>query len=154
MEFLFIGLLLGLSAGISPGPLLTLVIAETLRYGLGAGILVAITPIITDLPIILLTLLILSRLDNYEWLLGLISFVGAIVLLIIGFDCLTARGVAPGGKATRGRANCPVPCDYAPKRSYPLFRAREVLEYLALGGAGGSPEGDQRLPPGPAPRRG
>ncbi len=51
-------------------------------------------------------------------------------------------------------ARCPVPCDYAPKRSYPLFRAREVLEYLALGGAGGSPEGDQRLPPGPAPRRG
>lgn len=48
----------------------------------------------------------------------------------------------------------PVPCDYLPKRSYPLFRAREVLEYLALGGAGGSPEGDQRLPPGPAPRRG
>ena len=56
MEFLFIGLLLGLSSGISPGPLLTLVIAETLRYGLGAGIRVAITPFITDLPIILLTL--------------------------------------------------------------------------------------------------
>ncbi|MGB8146285.1 MAG: type II toxin-antitoxin system HigB family toxin [Chromatiaceae bacterium] len=52
------------------------------------------------------------------------------------------------------KGNCPVPCDYLPKRSYPLFRAREVLEYLALGGAGGSPEGDQRLPPGPAPRRG
>lgn len=105
MEFLFIGLLLGLSAGISPGPLLTLVIAETLRYGLGAGIRVAITPIITDLPIILLTLLILSRLENYEWLLGVISLVGGIVLLIIGFDCLTAKGVGPGGEATRGRAN-------------------------------------------------
>ncbi len=26
------------------------------------------------------------------------------------------------------------PCDYIPRRSYPLFRAREVLEYLALGG--------------------
>lgn len=49
--------------------------------------------------------------------------------------------------------NCPVPCDYLPKRSYPLFRAREVLEYLALGGAGGSPEGDQRRPLGPEPRR-
>jgi hypothetical protein len=43
---------------------------------------------------------------------------------------------------------CPVPCDYLPKRSYPLFRAREVLEYLALGGAGGSPEGDQSPPQG------
>jgi hypothetical protein len=27
-----------------------------------------------------------------------------------------------------------VPCDYIPNRSYPLFRAREVLEYLAAGG--------------------
>ena len=104
MEFLFIGLLLGLSAGISPGPLLTLVIAETLRYGLGAGIRVAITPFITDLPIILLTLIILSRLANYEWLLGVISLVGGIVLLIMGFDCLMARGVVTAGEAARSNS--------------------------------------------------
>ncbi|HPB74882.1 MAG TPA: LysE family transporter, partial [Chromatiaceae bacterium] len=103
MEFLFIGLLLGLSSGISPGPLLTLVIAETLRYGLGAGIRVAITPFITDLPIILLTLIILSRLANYEWLLGVISLVGGIVLLIMGFDCLMARGVVTAGEAARSK---------------------------------------------------
>ena len=28
---------------------------------------------------------------------------------------------------------CSAPCDYILRRSYPLFRAREVLEYLALG---------------------
>ena len=95
MEFLLIGLVLGLSAGISPGPLLTLVIAETLRYGVGAGIRIALSPIITDLPIILLTLLILSRLRGYEWLLGLISFVGGIFLLIMGFDCLKAEAAPP-----------------------------------------------------------
>ena len=104
MEFLFIGLLLGLSSGISPGPLLTLVIAEALRYGLGAGIRVAITPFITDLPIILLTLIILSRLANYEWLLGVISLVGGIVLLIMGFDCLMARGVVTAGEAARSNS--------------------------------------------------
>jgi len=27
--------------------------------------------------------------------------------------------------------SCSVPCDYIPRRSYPLFRAREVLEHLA-----------------------
>ena len=95
MEFLFIGLVLGLSAGISPGPLLTLVIAETLRYGVGAGIRVAITPIITDLPIILLTLLLLTRLADYAWLLGLISLSGGVVLLIMGLDCLKAEGAMP-----------------------------------------------------------
>lgn len=26
-----------------------------------------------------------------------------------------------------GRLNCPVPCDHVPVRSWPLFRAREVL---------------------------
>jgi hypothetical protein len=33
-----------------------------------------------------------------------------------------------------------------PRRSYPLFRAREVLEYLAAGGDGGSPLGYCCLP--------
>lgn len=100
MEFLLIGLVLGLSAGIAPGPLLTLVIPETLRYGVGAGIRVAITPIITDLPIIFLTLLVLSRLADYEWLLGMISLVGGIVLLIMGFDCLKAEAVVPAAGTT------------------------------------------------------
>ncbi len=100
MEFLLIGLVLGLSAGISPGPLLTLVIAETLRYGVRAGIRVAITPIITDLPIILLTLLILSRLADYEWLLGGISLVGGIVLLIMAFDCLRVEEEVPDRETT------------------------------------------------------
>ncbi len=99
MEFLLIGLVLGLSAGISPGPLLTLVIAETLRYGVGAGIRVAITPIITDLPIILLTLLLLTRLADYAWLLGLISLSGGVVLLIMGLDCLKVEGAMPEGGA-------------------------------------------------------
>jgi transposase-like protein len=30
---------------------------------------------------------------------------------------------------------CSAPCDYIPRRSYPLFRAREVLDYLATPGA-------------------
>jgi ATP-dependent DNA helicase RecG len=34
---------------------------------------------------------------------------------------------------------CSVPEDYVSRRSYPLFRAREVLEYLAAGGDAGSP---------------
>jgi threonine/homoserine/homoserine lactone efflux protein len=34
----------GLSAGLSPGPLLTLVIAETLKRGIAAGIRIAVAP--------------------------------------------------------------------------------------------------------------
>lgn len=49
-------LVLGLSAGLSPGPLLTLMLSETLQNGVRAGLMVALAPVITDLPIILLAL--------------------------------------------------------------------------------------------------
>ncbi len=42
---------------------------------------------------------------------------------------------------TVGLAKCSVPCDYVPRRSYPLFRARGVLEALVTGPNVGSPEG-------------
>ncbi len=54
-----------------------------------------------------------------------------------------------GGQAARFYNSCSVPCDYVPKRSYPLFRARGVLEVLGAGRDAGSPEGDRS----PAPRR-
>ncbi len=38
------GIILGLSAGLAPGPLLTLVIAATLRRDAAAGIRVALPP--------------------------------------------------------------------------------------------------------------
>jgi threonine/homoserine/homoserine lactone efflux protein len=60
MTYLLLGLSLGLSAGISPGPLLTLVITRTLSRGFGAGLRVALSPLITDAPIILLSLLLFS----------------------------------------------------------------------------------------------
>jgi len=37
--------------------------------------------------------------------------------------------------AARGWGSYSAPCDYIPRRSYPLFRAREVLDYLATPGA-------------------
>jgi len=40
-------------------------------------------------------------------------------------------------------ANCPIPCDYIPKRSDPLFRAREVLEALLAGRNPHSSPGDR-----------
>ena len=61
-SFLFSGVVFGLSAGLSPGPLLTLVISETLKHNAKEGIKVSIAPILTDLPIVMITILVLSRL--------------------------------------------------------------------------------------------
>ena len=46
------GLTLGIVEGVKPGPLLTMVIRETLSGGLRAGIWTATAPIFTDGPLV------------------------------------------------------------------------------------------------------
>ncbi|MFK5986205.1 MAG: hypothetical protein QM479_12390 [Pseudomonadota bacterium] len=53
IDFFTLGIALALSAGFAPGPLLTLVISETLQHDIKAGIKVAFAPIITDFPIMI-----------------------------------------------------------------------------------------------------
>ena len=74
VNFLAMGSILGLSAGFAPGPLLTLVISETLQHDIRAGVKVALAPIVTDLPIIMLTLFILVKLSGFYKVLGIILF--------------------------------------------------------------------------------
>ena len=50
---LLVGFLLGAPAGFSPGPMLVLIISETLRRGIHAGAKVAFMPLITDIPLLL-----------------------------------------------------------------------------------------------------
>ncbi len=85
------GALLGLSAGMAPGPLLALVIAETLRGSVRAGILAALAPLLTDLPIIAASLLLVDALRDNAWIPGLLSAAGAIYLIWLGWECLTCR---------------------------------------------------------------
>ena len=92
--FLTTGIILGLSAGIAPGPLLALVISETLRHNVIAGIKVAITPIITDAPIILLTILLTAGLSQFKIILGLISFAGGFFILYLGIKTIRNGGGA------------------------------------------------------------
>ena len=62
--FLLQGLLLGFSAGISPGPLTALTISQTIKYSRKEGIKVAISPLVTDIPIVTISLLIFAKLTN------------------------------------------------------------------------------------------
>jgi threonine/homoserine/homoserine lactone efflux protein len=80
------GILLGLSAGLAPGPMLALVLAQTLRHGPREGCKVALTPLVTDPPIILATLLLATRLAELRPLLGLISIAGAIFVLCLAWE--------------------------------------------------------------------
>ena len=90
-EFITIGIVLGLSAGLAPGPLLTLVISETLRYDIRSGVRVALSPIFTDMPIIILTLAVLSQLSGFHNILGIISLTGGCVILFMGYESMNPK---------------------------------------------------------------
>lgn len=99
-HYILTGTLLGLSAGFSPGPLLTLVITETMQHGSRAGVRVALAPIITDLPIIALTVFILGKLAVFNAIMAGISFLGGLIVLFMGYQNLRIRGAVIDSEPT------------------------------------------------------
>jgi len=91
IEFLALGAFLGLTAGISPGPLLAITISETLQYGKWKGIKVAVSPLITDMPIVLSALFVLSQLASSSFIIGIIAFFGASYLIYSGIESLKIK---------------------------------------------------------------
>lgn len=93
ITFFITGMFFGLSGGLTPGPLLTLVISETLRYHIREGIKISFAPIFSDLPIVLASLFLISKLSDTKPVLGLIAFVGALYLIYLSYGNITFNGV-------------------------------------------------------------
>lgn len=93
LQFFLAGALLGLSSGISPGPLLTLVLTQTIKYNTIEGIKVALAPLFSDVPVILLAFFVISRLSSSGTVLALISFVGASFLAYLGIQSLKTGAI-------------------------------------------------------------
>jgi len=74
----------GLSGGLSPGPLLALVVAQTLAHGRKAGLAVAAAPLLTDGPIIAAAIFLLGRIEDSEPALGIVGLVGGSLLAVWG----------------------------------------------------------------------
>ena len=89
------GIIFGLSGGFTPGPLMTLVISETLRHGLREGLKIAMVPVISDFPIVLCSLLILSHLTEAEIMLGILALAGAAYLIHLGWESMRFKGKTP-----------------------------------------------------------
>jgi threonine/homoserine/homoserine lactone efflux protein len=85
---LFMGIMFGLSAGFAPGPLTMLVIRQTLRHNTREGMLVASAPILTDLPIILMSYFVLDRLTGMGLAVGAISAIGGLYVLYLSYETL------------------------------------------------------------------
>ena len=82
-----LGLSIGLAAGISPGPLLVLVITSALRSGWRAGALAACAPLVSDALVVLTALVVLDHLPHRA--LGVLGVVGAAFVIWTGV--LTVR---------------------------------------------------------------
>lgn len=93
IQLLIAGITLGLYAGFSPGPLLVLVISQTLKHGYEEGIRVAFAPIISDIPIIIICLLFLSLISKYTTILGIISIIGGLYLLYLAYASFKTKGL-------------------------------------------------------------
>lgn len=104
LKFLLVGCLLGLTAGISPGPLLALVISQSLKYGSREGVKVAFAPLIADIPIILLTVFLLSKLSGFDVVLSLISFAGGIFAAFLGFESFKTKGLLAATDETKANS--------------------------------------------------
>ncbi len=111
MDAVLTGLSIGLASGIAPGPLTILAIAATLRRGRGAGVKIAIAPLLSDTLIIIAAFTVVSRLpvSVITWL----GLAGGIVVAIFGVEILrAARSADPDslvGTAESDRLRFSVP---------------------------------------------
>jgi threonine/homoserine/homoserine lactone efflux protein len=97
LEYLATGVVLGLAAGFAPGPLLALILAQSIRYGTREGLKVAAAPLITDVPIVILaTALVVAAAEAAGGLLGAISLAGAAFVTYLGIESIRATGVQAG----------------------------------------------------------
>ena len=79
-------LIMGLGEGIKPGPLNTLVITETLQHDWRAGTKVAISPLITDAPIITISAWMWSQATSLSGVEAFMYLAGAAFLTWLGID--------------------------------------------------------------------
>lgn len=101
LPFLVSGLSLGLAAGLSPGPLLAVVIAQTLTHGVREGVKAAFAPILSDVPVVLLCLFVLARISSPGPVLGWIEAGGGVFVAYLGYETFRVPGLdlAGGGGA-------------------------------------------------------
>ncbi|HEY5995615.1 MAG TPA: LysE family transporter, partial [Candidatus Deferrimicrobiaceae bacterium] len=85
---------MGVSAGVSPGPMFALIVSQSVRHGAREGMKVAAAPALTDIPIILASTFLLSRIGDFKPALGIVSIAGALLLFKLAYE--TARSVPAG----------------------------------------------------------
>jgi threonine/homoserine/homoserine lactone efflux protein len=97
LEALGIGVALGLAAGLTPGPMLALVLSASLQGGFAAGARVAAAPLLSDLPVVPLCVLVLDGLPAH--VVAALAIAGGAFVAVLGVRSL--RAPAPAGATAR-----------------------------------------------------
>jgi threonine/homoserine/homoserine lactone efflux protein len=82
-SYLLQGLMLGFTAGAQPGPYQTYIISQSLRNGWRHTLIAAFAPLVSDLPIVLLVLYVLTRIPN--WLQHALYVTGGLFVLFLAW---------------------------------------------------------------------
>ncbi len=91
--YLLQGLTLGFSAGVSPGPLQAYFLSRSVQYGWRKTWPAAFAPLISDGPIVLLVLLVLTQ--TPAWLLRLLQLIGGVYILTLSWAVFRSLRSAP-----------------------------------------------------------
>jgi len=75
----------GLVAGLNPGPLGVYVIHQTMSKGYLHGLVASCTPFLTDLPILILVVLLTVKIGEQAWFVSAVSFAGAAYLARLAY---------------------------------------------------------------------
>jgi len=70
---------------------MTLVLTQALRHGSREGCKVALAPLVTDAPIIVLALVLASQAAHLHKVLGILSIAGGLFVLYLAFDTVRPR---------------------------------------------------------------
>lgn len=97
-EFFFAALSFGLAAGLKPGPLGIIVIQQTLSKGLPAGVRASLAPLVTDGPIILTALWLLTQFKRIDLFAAVLGFLGGLYLVWLAIKLLKVRNISLAGK--------------------------------------------------------
>ena len=92
-EYIISAFIFGLTAGLKPGPLGIIVIQQTLEHGLKSGIRASLAPIITDGPIIVAALVLLTQFKDITLFVGLLSLTGGLYLLWVAIKILKTQEI-------------------------------------------------------------
>ncbi|BBD09419.1 lysine exporter protein LYSE/YGGA [Desulfovibrio ferrophilus] len=75
--------------------MMTLVVTEAVRGGARAGLRVAAAPLITDFPIVALSVFVLAQMAHMAGVLGAVSLAGGCFILLLAWETWKARPPQP-----------------------------------------------------------